>query len=459
MTIDSSWLHAFKEDAPHAFSNKIPFRPRAIFVDGQIKLMQGFQREPLSWDQFIYRQFTRHLEKWFETSDTVVLAFDNYEHVPRAKSMTQAKRRKNVPSIPFSEHSELPPMVPEGDRWTQCIANRAFKTRVIDLVLLRLPQALLPPGEAHRTKRLIVDYQEPREFAFDPSEQRVTSHVLRGMPPLGEADVKFTRYADLYDSLMVDSIDGDSVPIALMHLERALRSTTPQRIPRIAIYRMELRLVKTERTAGVKRGSPTAEDGRAKRERRTYEFVHVNALHTLLLQAIAQSSGRVTVPTHAGHEMAMLVALIALTGTDFTRNLPQLGGKTLFSWLPDIWGVLAASFDPVRDQLSVEPAVDLLVTRLYASKFPRHLATNSCDTLDDTLAQLRRAPKMGQRLRDSLPSADRVRCTVRNVNWLLKYWGCTADHPVPPDPVQPEYGFVRLPNGATEYADLASGSR
>ena len=467
MTIDSSWLHAFKEDAPHAFTNTIPFRPRAIFVDGQIKLMQGFQREPLTWDQFIHRQFTRHLQKWFEVSDIIVLAFDNYEHVPRAKCMTQAKRRKNVPQIPFSEHSELPAMVPEGDRWTQCIANRAFKTRVIDLVLLRLPQILLTSGEDHQRKRLIVDYQEPREFAYDAHEGRVKSEVLMGMPALGEADVKFARYTELYDNLLVDSIDGDSVPIALMHLERALRSTTPQRIPRIAIYRMELHLVKTERTAGVKRGAAGNDDpevARSKRERRTYEFVHINALHTLLKQAIAQSTGRVTSPTHAGHEMAMLVALIALTGTDFTRNLPQISGKTMFSLLPDIWGALSMAFDPSRDSLRVEPTLDVLVAHLYCTKFPNHLKRiikqDGAPALDAVLTELRGAPKIGQRLRDSLPSKERVACTVRNANWLLKYWGCTSDNPLPPDPVQPEYGFCRLANGATEYADLcATGAR
>ena len=138
MTIDSSWLHAFKEEAPHAFAARHPFAPRAIFVDGQIKLMQGFQREPLTWDQFIHRKFARHLQRCYDGCDVVILAFDNYEHVPKAKCMTQAKRRKHTPALPFSEHSELPCMVPEGEMWTQCIANRTFKARVIDLVLLRL---------------------------------------------------------------------------------------------------------------------------------------------------------------------------------------------------------------------------------------------------------------------------------------------------------------------------------
>jgi hypothetical protein len=89
MTIDSSWLCAFKEDLPHAFTRKPPFQPSAVFVDGQIRLMQGPQREPQTWDDFIHRQFARHLLRFYETCDVVILAFDNYEHVPKAKCMTQ----------------------------------------------------------------------------------------------------------------------------------------------------------------------------------------------------------------------------------------------------------------------------------------------------------------------------------------------------------------------------------
>jgi hypothetical protein len=455
MTIDSTWLHAFKEDAPDAFTERAPFRPYATFVDGQIKLMQAIRREPLTWDQFIFNQFTRHLKKWFEASDVVVLAFDNYDLVPRAKSMTQCKRRKHIPQIPFSEHSELPPMVPEGERWMQCIANRSFKTRVIDLVILRLPHLLLLPGEAHSRKRLVIDYHEPRIFWFNPAEGRPTSQLMEDMPALGEADVKFARYAGLYGKLLVDSIDGDSVPIALLHLERALRSTTPQRIPEMCIYRMELRVVKTERTAGTKRSTPDG-DTQARREKRTYEFVHVNALYQGLKQAVAQSIGRVVTPSHQGHEMGMLVALIALTGTDFTRNLPQVSGKSVFGFLPSIWGALMQAYDPSRGQLEVRAAADTLVSRIYQVKFPKQLGGATEGSLEAALARLKGegASKLAPRVRESLPTAERVVCSIRNANWVLKYWGWSSDEPhPPPDPVQAEYGFQRLPNGATEYAD------
>ena len=40
MTIDSTWLRAFKEEAREAFTKHAPFRPNAVFTDGQIRLMQ-----------------------------------------------------------------------------------------------------------------------------------------------------------------------------------------------------------------------------------------------------------------------------------------------------------------------------------------------------------------------------------------------------------------------------------
>lgn len=430
MTIDSSWLSAFKEELPHAFTPRRPFAPAAVFVDGQIKLMQGQQGEPQTWDDFIYRQFARPLSKAYEGCDAVILAFDNYEHVPRAKCMTQAKRRRNVPILPFSEASELPCMVPDGERWTQCIANRTFKTRVIDLVLLRLPAILL---RAHPRRRLIVDYQAPVEYREEAG--RVVCAPLEGLPALGEADVKFTRFADMFGRLVVDSIDGDSIPIALMHHERCLRRASPP--PLVSIYRIELKTRDDKKRAA---------DGQGKPSGRAYEHVNVHALYEGLMQAVAQSNGRIRSMTHAGHEMAMLVALIALTGTDFSRNLPQLSGRTLYGWLPDIWHALMAAYQPSCCRLDEGRAVNQLVALLYRTKFPKHAPRS--DNLAGVLCTLQQSP-LSARVRDSLPSPGRVACTVRNANWVLAYWTCEP----PPDPIQPAYGFRLLPGGCPEYDD------
>jgi hypothetical protein len=431
MTIDSSWLTSFKEDLPHAFTRKPPFHPRAAFVDGQIRLMQGPQAEPQTWDDYIYWQFARHLMKFFDMCDTVILAFDNYDHVPRAKCMTQVKRRKNIPILPFSAQSELPCMVPEGERWTQCIANRTFKTKVIDLVLLRLPGLLL---RDRPRRRLIVDYHQPVEYSFDPATSMVTAEPMEDLPAMGEADLKFTRFASRCGNLLVDSIDGDSIPIALMHYEQELRRETPP--PLIAIYRLELRLP----------GEPSKRKPDGTRGPRTYEYVNIHALYAGIKDIIAQSTGRIRLTTHAGREMAMLISLIALTGTDFSRHLPQMSGKSVYTWLPDIWPALAMAFDPHEACLRAPAALDL-VALLYKTKFPKHARVETVG-LPAVLDELQ-ASKMAPRMKESLPSAERVACTIRNANWILAYWTCEPA----PDPIQPAFGFKLLANGCPDYDD------
>ena len=124
-----------------------------------------------------------------------------------------------------------------------------------------------------------------------------------------------------YGKLMVDSIDGDSIPIALMHHERCLRQAAPP--PMMSVYRLELK--GNCPVGGIKR---TSED-KPKKTVRSYEYVNIHALYEGLRETIAQSMGRIQMPSHAGFEMAMLIALISLTGTDFSRSLPQLSGSRL----------------------------------------------------------------------------------------------------------------------------------
>lgn len=125
-----------------------------------------------------------------------------------------------------------------------------------------------------------------------------------------------------YGKLMVDSIDGDSIPIALLHHELCLRKAKPP--PMMSVYRIELKLAK--QTEAPKRSV----EGKPKKNPRPYEFVNIHALYEGLRGTIAQCLGRIQMPSHAGHEMGMLIALISLTGTDFSRNLPQLSGGSCF---------------------------------------------------------------------------------------------------------------------------------
>jgi len=442
MTIDSTWLRAFKDTGPEAFTQARPFKTHCAFVDGQIKLMQGGFTQPQTWEEYIHRQFIKPLERMLQQCEVLVLAFDNYALVPSAKGMTQLKRRKHIPALPFTETSELPCMVPDGEKWTQCISNRTFKSRVIDLVILRLPMLLLKrnPG-----KRLIIDYTQPSTYALNESTGLMGCESLENLDPMGEADIKFTRYADMFGSLLVDSIDGDSIPIALLHHERCLRSPAATMPPKVCVYRLELKDPIPSSLSGTKRKKD--EEADKKKSTRSYEYVNVQSLYYLLVEAISQGIGHARLPLHTGHEMGMLISLICLTGTDFSRNLPQVSGKTLFEFLPGIWMTLAMAYDPRIGQLREEDATDRLVSSIYHMKFQNHTKTRL--GLATVLADLH-ASKLSTKTKSTLPDVSRVTCTVRNANWVLQYWRC--DEGACPDPLQPIFGYAIGANGLPMYS-------
>ncbi len=155
MTIDSSWIARLKEDAPHCFSKAKPFAPACVFLDGQIKLMCPNSCTTRTWDDYVRNQFERSIQHYLDAGvQCVVLAFDDYQRVPQAKSMTQTKRRKHVPTMQFHERDELPPVVPTGERWVQCIVNRVFKSKVAcrACILEKIKQKN-NPTRAHRSSR------------------------------------------------------------------------------------------------------------------------------------------------------------------------------------------------------------------------------------------------------------------------------------------------------------------
>lgn len=438
MTIDSSWIACFKEEAPPAFTSHPPFLPDAVFVDGQIRLMPAGIDGVVSWEEYIQRQFVRIIERYFQKGvSCVVLAFDDYAHVPSAKNMTQAKRRKHVPSLEFNARDCLPPCVPRGEDFTRCISNRAFKSKVIQLVVHRLVSNL----QCADGQCLVVDYTGPPVRHFSRSSGRPPEPVPGLDGKLGEADVKFVPYADLFPKLQVDSVDGDTLPIALLHLERGHSG-------RISVLRLQTRVKDdSSSTAGTKRAAAACDDAQPARKahQRVYEFVDVNLLFEVLVgSVIPQCVGRVRLPSHEGSEMSMLVCLIGLSGTDFTRGLPLVSGKSLYDFLPDLWARLCSCFEPCTRQLVPDAALEHLVSRIYHRKFQNHAPDAG---ISDVLSALR-CSKLSDKTKGRLPSAETVHCTLQNVNWLLHYWHELC----PPDPVQPHFGYVRLRTGAVQFA-------
>jgi hypothetical protein len=463
MTIDSSWIACFKEEAPQAFTSHAPFLPDAVFIDGQIRLMPAGIEGVVSWEDYIQRQFERHLRRYFDKGvSCVILAFDDYAHVPCAKNMTQAKRRRNLPCLDFHARDVLPPCVPQGEDFTRCISNRNFKVKVIQLVIHRLTSGL----QCSEGQCLVVDYCGPPVRYYARSLGRAPEAIPGLDRRLGEADVKFVPYTELFGKLQVDSVDGDTLPIALLHLERGYAG-------RLSVLRLQTRVkseepkkeagtrvkseepkkeagtrVKSEepkREAGKGRAPGEESAGRAKTGR-VYEYVDVSVLYEVLVHmVIPQCVGRMgSLGAHEGHAISMLACLVGLSGTDFTRGLPLVSGKSLYEYLPDLWGRLCRSYDPSTRQLVPDLAADLLVPRIYHCKFQKHAPDAGLAAVLEALKN----SKLSDKTKERLPLAQVAHCTVLNVNWLLRYWHELS----PPDPVQPDFGYVRLKSGQVQFA-------
>jgi len=154
MTIERQWVEIMKNEAPEAFTDEPQTHFESAFIDAQIKLMA--MPHEASWDVFLHRQFVQPVHMMLALgARTVVLAFDDYAHVPRAKAITQAKRRANIVPIVFNEGDVFPDEPPMP--WDAAMANRAFKASVVAFVTERLPALLQLP----RDRSLVVDWRGP----------------------------------------------------------------------------------------------------------------------------------------------------------------------------------------------------------------------------------------------------------------------------------------------------------
>jgi hypothetical protein len=89
MTIDSGWVRNFKELAPQAFTQTCPFDPKVAYINGMPLLMVSEGRLQ-NWGDFVRSNYARSIIRYFRLGcEAVVIAFDDYDHVPKAKSITQ----------------------------------------------------------------------------------------------------------------------------------------------------------------------------------------------------------------------------------------------------------------------------------------------------------------------------------------------------------------------------------
>lgn len=413
MTIERQWFEIMKTEVPDAFQDQLTDAekelPKAAFMDGQIKLM-GMVSE-YEWQPFLLKQFVQPLLSFFEmNATTVVLAFDDYEYVPRAKFMTQAKRRKNLDPYAYTAESSFPNKPPEP--WDSAMGNRLFKAAVIQWILDELKQKLIIPSGVS----VIVDWKGDHCLHW-VSEDNVIVEIPIARTKTGEADIKFLQWCKkLQMPMVVEAIDGDFVPIALATEK-----------PGIFIRRYKVLRVQ---------GEPLS-----------FEWVNIDILRIGMKHALQQMSTRL-LHCWPGWEIDCLLTMIGMTGTDYTRGIPWVGPKKVWTMMPKLLPILANNcVDLDHGIMRVKPDVTAkeLYGAIYANSFRSHVHLSS-EYFTEVHYQLM-SSKLSVSTKSKLPSFERALCTAKNVNFLLSYWNDKG-----PDSLGGEFGY-REQEGNVEWDD------
>ena len=325
-------MKLLRAEASDAFEYEtLGMRVDASFIDGQIKLM--ISESTQTWSDFLYSKFTSVIMRHFVEygCQTVVLAFDDKRHVPRAKAITQLKRRAGVQLLDFGETDVLPTTLPSAE-WKEAIMTPWFKHRVIELICLNVPRLVSPPRPGCK---LIVDWETVCEYTYYETDDQMPDPVPLEQPThIGEADLKFTRWMRaLRCPMLIEATDGDYIPIALGL--KAAGFDHP-----IAI---------------LKAWSPD----------KGTEFIHIDRLHAW----IHQQMRRAGMQGPAWWEVRLFITLLGLSGTDFTRNLPLVTPFKMWGALP----LIVRTFEMESGTRIHMAQGKRIVELLYSEAFPKHI--------------------------------------------------------------------------------------
>lgn len=451
MTINAGWTKTAKTLAPTAFSAVRPMvleqTRHVVFFDGQIKLMKADYIK--TWAEFLRLQFYQPIEHAIARgAAVVVLGFDDYRHVPTAKTPTQRKRSDHVKALAFEEADELPPLMP--DEWAGAMRNRVFKTKVVSLIVRNVVERF-----KNGPHTVIIDWVGTPKVHGPPIQLPAVLQACAeegGELKRGECDVKAFAWSGMGMPLVIESTDGDFVPMSLLHLEsRADDADTKP--PCIFLHRLKTNLTPAKRTA----------KGGTKRE---YEFVHVNTIYQALASDLVRM-GQVAPVMEAGAASAapritparLFAYLVACTGCDFSLSLPSIGPAKLWNMrngtvlMPGVPRQRRAELWESQPQ---EVLLHMVIT-MYAGVYKKHCAhahrailsspEDSLDTLTHKYTRLYNLVMFGAVPKPRIEPwpTERMLAHVRNTCWTLEYWSRLHDYP---DPLalsasgEDKYGFV-----------------
>lgn len=447
MTIHSDFFKIVKEGCGHAFTPAPPVRPDVVFIDGQVKLMKA--DAITSWELFFSVQFYRTIEKCFALgAHTVVLAFDDYEHVPSSKAMTQAKRMKQRVNYDFAQSSALPGRPPAD--WGSAMANRTFKVKVVSRVL-EVTRAWfelkLKTDARFSGLTLVLDYRGAPVVLCaagasrgDSVQQFVAARCWEapaGCIGRGECDIKAFSWLPLARCLCIVSVDGDFLPLSLL---QGLAGADAD----VLLFRM---LTRTEAAAGRKRKSVASDPEAKTTARREYEFVHIAPVRAWL---------RAEFPSKAADPVQQFCAMVALCGCDFARNLPRLGPRSLWKMRHRLQN--SDLSQPTQALCAIACAYhDMFVTH---NQVPPRVVNSvgwfgqASDELalavyEELARKVARDQKVSETIRKQLWPTATSRAHTRNAGWTLLYWSLLENAP---DPLTADFGYVRDSKGKTGFA-------
>ena len=444
MTIDAGFLKILKKEvAPHAFVSTLPVRPDMVFLDGQVLLMKA--NAITTWPVFLKVQFESKVRRSFETgADVVVLAFDDYTYVPRSKTMTQSKRNKVQPAMEFSEEDELPAYMPA--EWMSAMRNRTFKVKVIRKVIIEMKEwfAELAASDPYWAQRsLVIDFHDmPEVVGRALPDARVPEYCkTEEFAGRGECDVKAYSWMPVSRCLLIDSIDGDYVPLTLLQQELQRYSVTMPDCMQTDNQATEnvcntwLRRMVTN-VGGAKRKASDVSDASGTIRRREYEYVNINTIYEQLERVM---------PSTVQSPIRQFCSLVAMCGCDFAMSLPRMGPSTLWNERHHVRKL------NLSDPTEMLRGLGVMYNHALVSRgtMPPQAADSNNNLYALILGRIKGNSKISPKVKEALWTPERAAAHTLNVAWTMLYW---TQLQTCPDPHSQDFGYAKDKKGRTQFA-------
>ena len=465
MTIHSDWSRILHDECAEAFSKKAPPCGMKVgIIDGHLQLMRLDARME-TWECFIRNQFLKPIQSLFNLGcPRVVLCFDNYSAVPIYKSMTQlARTQKQRHEIKiFNAHDPLPAKVPDDPMLY--LMNRNFKIKLIEMLCEKVPSLVDIP----RGKEFLLDYKRVVSYQ---AEHRIPTPV-KGMESMGESDVKFCRYVTKYGNALVHAIDGDYMAIALLYyahhslhennkifIYRQLATLHQPAPPKDSKKRKRLHISRffsnQEELVFFRPQEARAEEEEPpeKKEPPHKCWVNMQMIYSVITRAMRKHQSVLNPLTQKVYTdqdaVFSAVYLMLWAGTDFSRNIPLIGPKRMWDALPLISRPLMQA---VRGEGAVNERMflNLVIARMYAMNYKKHVPPVSPMTLEGVLTQLQKS-KLSEGTKKKLPTEERVLTTLHNLNWVVQYW--RMENGIVDTPLDGHFGYAQDVKGNMAFAD------